>query len=140
MAEPVYFAVLRVHGHEYPVMFYERVPPAFLAKGDQRLVYCTRIDSFPNGEAMIAAPLAELMMVWRTLTSAGKAPPEDRGTRPPPAKAETRLSHERWRPPEVTWDRDAPAYPPPPARDPEPRRGYFSQVWVARLAPPESPS
>ena len=46
------------------------------------LVYCTRLDSLPNGDAMINAPLVDLMRVYYKLLAAGKLPPRDTGMKP----------------------------------------------------------
>jgi hypothetical protein len=115
VAEPVYFAVVSWQGREQARLFHDQPP-----RKSPNLIYCTRMP-----ERMAAAPLAEMMLIYRALRKAGKLPPEDRGPRPPPATRETTISREYWKPPPVTWDRDAPAYPPlgNPPEPASPERG-----------------
>lgn len=80
---PVYFAVVKQWGRESPRKFFETIPQSLLTKERAReLIYCTRLDTLPNGETMITAPLDDLMKVYLRLKAAGKLPPEDRGIKP----------------------------------------------------------
>jgi hypothetical protein len=74
----VYFGVVRWNGGDSPRRFHDEVPRELLRK-QSPLVYCTRLDNLPNGDAMINAPLDELMRVYTYLRDRDKLPAEDRG-------------------------------------------------------------
>jgi hypothetical protein len=78
MSDAVYFGVIRWNGGESPRRFYDEVPRELLRKGAP-LVYCTRLDTLPNGDAMVNAPLDHLMRVYVYLRDRNKLPAEDRG-------------------------------------------------------------
>jgi hypothetical protein len=111
VAEAVYFAIVRRLGRDEPQLFYDIVPPVLAAKGSP-LVYCTRIDTLPQGEQLLQAPLWRLLAVYEAMKADRVLPPEDRGGRPQAAAGATRIgTGERYHY-LSGWDRDAPAYPP----------------------------
>jgi hypothetical protein len=103
--QDVYFAVVSWQGREQGRVFYDQVPPALAARGSP-LLYCTRLS-----DSLAALSIQELMLWYRGAKAMRRLPAEVRG-KPAAAKPETRISREYWQPPPVTWDRDAPAYPP----------------------------
>ena len=80
MSEPVYFAVIRHHGRETPRLYFDVLPKL------PEMVYCTRLNWVPGGEAWSELPLYKLMMVYRMLKRAKNLPPDLRaiGTKKPP--------------------------------------------------------
>jgi hypothetical protein len=103
--QEVYFAVVRWQGREQGRVLYDQVPPALLVKGSP-LLYCALLP-----DSLAALSVKELMLWYRGAKAVGQLPAEVRGKRAA-AKQETQISREHWQPPPVTWDRDAPAYPP----------------------------
>src|SRR3954470_5969741 len=103
--QEVYFAVVRWQGREQGHVLYDQVPPALLVKGSP-LLYCA-----PLPDSLAALSVKELMLWYHGAKAMGQLPAEVRGKRAA-AKQETQISREHWQPPPVTWDRDAPAYPP----------------------------
>jgi hypothetical protein len=112
MSEAVYFAVVKWLNREQPQLFYDIIPPVLLTRGSP-LHYCTRIDTLPDGDKLIATPLWKLMAVYRAMKKAGKLPAENRGPRLKTEAGPTKLViGERYRYLNATWDRNSPAYPP----------------------------
>lgn len=75
MAEAVYFAVVRQHGVNSPRKFFEFLPRSFAGE----LVYCTRLDKLPAADALIAAPLDQLMRLYEAMRRDGTLPADNRG-------------------------------------------------------------
>jgi hypothetical protein len=112
MTEAVYFAVVKWLNRERPQRFHDLVPPGLTKRGSP-LVYCTRLDTLPDGDRLIQTPLWKLMVTYRAMKKAGKLPPENRGPKPRTEGGPTKLATgERYRFLQATWDRDSPAYPP----------------------------
>jgi hypothetical protein len=80
MIRPAYFVVQRINGGgEVPAIFWDELPRQPI----RNLVYVQRLDLFPNGAALVNAPLSQLFEVYQFLKARGKLPPR---WQPPPRK------------------------------------------------------
>jgi hypothetical protein len=79
-----FFVVTRWLGREMPAIYWDELPRAPI----HNLVYVVRLDTFPNGDKLVDAPLADLYAVYTMLKRKGKLPPRWEPPKPPPKQAE----------------------------------------------------
>lgn len=86
MSGPVYFGIVLRNGRECPQVYHDEVPRPLLVKGSP-LVYCTRLDTRPDAEALASLSVRNLFAMYKRLKATNRLPPDQRGERP---KAEAR--------------------------------------------------
>lgn len=82
MTRPCYFAVQRIMGLEMPTLYWDEPPRSPI----RNLVYIVRLDTLPNGHALVEAGLTKLFTVYQRLKASGKLPPRWEPPKPQTAK------------------------------------------------------
>lgn len=90
MTRPCYFVVQRIMGLEMATLYWDEPPRSPI----HNLVYIVRLDTLPNGHALVDAGLTKLFSVYQRLKASGKLPPRwEPPKRPPADKARVLVGH-----------------------------------------------